>query len=228
MGRLAERIDQLNPLQRAVFALKETQARLEAVERSRTEPIAIVGMACRFPGGANSPQAYWKVLCDGVDAIIEVPKDRWEIDAYYDPDPLAPGKTNSRWGGFLDRIDGFDRQFFGISEREAVRMDPQQRLVLELAWEAIEDAGLPAERLAGSRTGVFIGIAGSDYFLYESGDPLLTDAFASTGTAICIAANRVSFVLDLRGPSVALDTACSSSLVAIHQACQSLRDGEST
>src|SRR4051794_37256056 len=140
MGRLSERIEQLTPLQRAVFALKETQAKLDAAERARSEPIAIVGMACRFPGGADSPEEFWTRLASGFDAIREVPKERWDIDAFYDPAPLVPGKTNSRWGGFLNRIDEFDRQFFGISEREANRMDPQQRLVLELAWEALEDA----------------------------------------------------------------------------------------
>lgn len=228
MDRLSQRLDQLTPLQRAVFALKESQARLEQLERARTEPIAIIGMACRFPGGADSPESFWDLLHRGVDAIREVPPDRWNADEFYDPNPAAPGKTNSRWGGFLDQVDGFDKQFFGISEREATRMDPQQRLVLELAWEALEDAGLPPGRLAGSRTGVFLGIAGSDYCLFQVGDPLRSDAYASTGTALCIAANRVSFTFDLRGPSLALDTACSSSLVAVHQACQSLRSGEST
>jgi acyl transferase domain-containing protein len=227
MDRLAERLDRLTPLQRAVFALKETQAKLEGLERTRSEPIAIVGMACRFPGGADSPEAFWRLLRDGRDAIRDVPPERWDASAFYDPDPAAPGKTNLREGGFLDAIDGFDRTFFGISQREAVRMDPQQRLLLELAWEALEDAGIPAQRLIGSRTGVFLGIASSEYALFQVGDPLRTDAFASTGTALCVAANRLSFFFDLRGPSLAVDTACSSSLVAVHQACQSLRSGES-
>ncbi len=141
MDQLAEHLKSMTPLQRAVFALKETQARLEALERKRTEPIAIVGMACRFPGGVCEPASYWRLLCQRVDAIGEMPPDRWDVDAFYDPDPAAPGKMTSRWGGFLERIDEFDNHFFGISDREAARMDPQHRLLLELAWEALGGCG---------------------------------------------------------------------------------------
>ena len=226
MDQLTERLQRMTPLQRAVFALKETQARLEAIERRQTEPIAIVGMACRFPGGANDPTSFWRLLCDGVDAIREVPPDRWKADEFYDPDPAVPGKMNTRWGGFLERIDEFDNHFFSISDREAARMDPQQRILLELAWEAMEDAGLPPSTLRGAKVGVFVGIAVSEYGMLLSRDLEQADAYVSSGNSLCIAANRLSFVFDLQGPSVALDTACSSSLVALHLACHHIRSGE--
>jgi phthiocerol/phenolphthiocerol synthesis type-I polyketide synthase C len=182
------------------------------------EPIAIIGIGCRFPG-ADGPAAFWQLLADGVDAVTEIPPGRWNPDT---------AGTASRWGGFLDQVDQFDPQFFGISPREAARMDPQQRLLLEVAWEALEDAGQVPERLAGSRTGVFIGISTNDYGSLQLGRPELVDAYTGTGNALSIAANRVSYVYDFRGPSMAIDTACSSSLVAVHLACRSLRDGEST
>ena len=227
MSDLERRLAQMSPLQRAVLALKETQQRLEAVERQRDEPIAIVGMACRFPGGANNPSAFWNLLTSGTDAIREIPAERWNVDAFYDPDPTAPGKMNTRWGGFLDGIELFDNHFFSISDREATRLDPLHRMSLELTWEALEDAGLPPTSLRGSRTGVFIGLSHSEYGMKLSADPAQSDAYVSTGTAHCLAANRVSFLYDFHGPSVTLDTACSSSLVAVHMACQSLRLGES-
>ncbi|HEV2149633.1 MAG TPA: beta-ketoacyl synthase N-terminal-like domain-containing protein, partial [Longimicrobiaceae bacterium] len=190
-----------------------------------TEPIAIVGIGCRFPG-ADGPEELWRVLRDGIDAVSEVPAGRWDVEALYDPDPKAPGKMSTRWGGFLRSVDGFDAAFFGIAPREAARMDPQQRILLEVAWEALEDAGQDPERLAGSATGVFVGISGSDYGQLQFGDPALGDAYAGTGGALSIAANRLSYALDLRGPSLAVDTACSSSLVALHLACRSLWSGE--
>ncbi len=208
MDQLSKRIDQLSPLQRAVFALKESQAKLEALQRAQSEPIAIIGMSCRFPGGVTDPASYWELLRNGVDAVREVPPDRWDADAYYDPDPKAPGKMNTRWGGFLDRVDGFDNRFFGVSAQEAPRLDPQQRLLLELAWEALEDAGQVPSRLVGSRTGVFVGVSVSDYGLVMQSD-LRADAYLGAGTALCVAANRISFAFDFHGPSVALDTACS-------------------
>ncbi|MEN6405045.1 MAG: amino acid adenylation domain-containing protein [Thermoguttaceae bacterium] len=216
----------MTPLQRAVYALKETQARLEALERRRAEPIAVVGMACRFPGQADTPDAYWRLLCQGVDAVGEVPPDRWNVDEFYDPDPAAPGKMCTRWGGFLKNIDRFDNHFFGISDREASRIDPQQRILLELTWEALEDAGLPPAGLRGQKIGVFVGIAQSEYGLMLSSDLDLTDAHVAAGTSLCLAANRLSFVFGLHGPSLSLDTACSSSLVALHLACQSIRSGD--
>jgi amino acid adenylation domain-containing protein/thioester reductase-like protein len=190
------------------------------------EPIAIVGLSCRFPG-APDPQAFWELLRNGVDAISEVPPDRWNVDEFYSPDAASPGKLTSRWGGFLRNIDLFDPRFFGISPREAARMDPQQRLLLEVSWEALENALIPPPSLAGSRTGVFVGISSYDYSRLQFDDPERIDAYAGTGNAHSIAANRLSYVLDLRGPSMAVDTACSSSLVALHLACQSLRSAES-
>ncbi|OKH21109.1 short-chain dehydrogenase, partial [Hydrococcus rivularis NIES-593] len=190
------------------------------------EPIAIVGIGCRFPGAEN-PEAFWQLLRNGVDAISEVPSDRWDIDEFYAPQPATPGKMNTRWGGFLERVDRFDPGFFGISPREAEHMDPQQRLVLEVAWETLENAGIVPETLAGSQTGVFVGITNADYhkLLYKDSSQL--GAYSATGTTPCIAANRLSYALNLRGPSIAIDTACSSSLVAVHLACQSLWNGES-
>jgi acyl transferase domain-containing protein/thioesterase domain-containing protein/acyl carrier protein len=190
------------------------------------EPIAIIGMGCRFPG-ANGLTAFWRLLQNGVDAISEVPPDRWSTHEFYDPDPSIPGKTNTRWGGFLRDVDQFDSQFFGISPREATRMDPQQRILLEVAWEALEDAGLASEQLSGSRTGVYIGISGNEYGQIQLGNPSLIDGYAGTGNALSIAANRISYFFNFQGPSIALDTACSSSLVAVHLACNSLWQGES-
>jgi myxalamid-type polyketide synthase MxaE and MxaD len=218
--------ESLSPLQRALLAIKELRARLEASERAKTEPIAVIGMGCRFPGGANNPDAFWQLLHNGTDAVTAVPADRWDGDALYDSDMLAAGKINTRQAAFLDRVDLFDADFFGISPREAAHMDPQQRLLLEVAYETLEDAGQPLERLAGSRTGVFVGIHShsSDYTLLQVNDPARIDMHTSTGTAHSIVANRLSYVFDLQGPSLAVDTACSSSLVAVHLACQSLRD----
>ncbi|MGE3267190.1 MAG: SDR family NAD(P)-dependent oxidoreductase [Chloroflexota bacterium] len=220
---------ELSPLKRAFLALEEMQARLDAMQRARREPIAIVGLGCRFPGGAHDPEIFWQLLRDGVDAIREVPADRWDIDAYFDPDADAPGKMNTRWGGFLDGVDQFDPQFFGIAPREAASMDPQQRLLLEVAWEALERAGQAPARLVGSRTGVFVGISGNDYarLHLEAGGLAGLDAYHVSGVAHSIAAGRLSYVLGLQGPSMSVDTACSSSLVAVHLACQSLRQGES-
>ena len=228
MSTLTSRIEQLSPLQRAVFALQETQARLDKLEGERNEPIAIVGMACRFPGNAIDPSSYWRLLCEGVDAIGEVPRERWNVDAYYDPDPQSPGKMNCRRGGFLQDVDRFDNHFFGISEEEGKLLDPQQRMLLELTWEALEDAGVPPESLRGTRTGVFLGISVCEYSSLMSHNLEAMGPLFSTGTAPSIAANRISFVYDFHGPSVAVDTACSSSLVALHLASQAIRNGECT
>lgn len=190
------------------------------------EPIAIIGIGCRFPNAPN-PESFWKLLHNGIDAIAQVPKDRWDVDAFYDPEPATPGKMNTRWGGFLEQVDCFDPGFFGISPREAERTDPQHRLVLEVAWEALEDAAIAPERLAGSQTGVFIGIGNYDYGRFLCSDLANINSHNGTGLTLSIAANRLSYLLDLHGPSMAIETACSSSLVAIHSACQSLRTGES-
>ncbi len=184
--------------------------------------LAIIGLGCRFPG-ANNPEAFWQLLRDGKDAITEVPPERWDINAFYDPNLKSPGKMNTRWGGFLEQVDLFDPHFFGISPREAERMDPQQRLLLEVSWEALENAGIAPEQLAGSQTGVFFGISNNDYSRLQSKTPADVDAYTVISNADSIAANRLSYVLDLRGPSLIVDTACSSSLVALHQAYQSLR-----
>jgi myxalamid-type polyketide synthase MxaD len=218
-----------NQLRRALTSLKDLRAKLEAVEGSRHEPIAIIGMGCRFPGAAN-PDRYWDLLRDGVDAIVETPADRWASAGLYDPDPEAPGRAATRWGGFLDQIDEFDASFFGISPREAAQMDPQQRLLLEVAWETFEDGGQAIERLAGTRTGVFMGVHShsADYYLMQAGDPRHLDLYSGTGTSHSVVSGRLSYLLDLRGPSLAIDSACSSSLVAVHLAVQSLRNGECT
>ncbi|HEX2265129.1 MAG TPA: polyketide synthase, partial [Solirubrobacterales bacterium] len=226
MSVQAEGAGGLSPVKRALLALEEMRARLEAVEGARREPIAITGIGCRFPGGAQDPAAFWRLLREGGDAIREVPRERWDAEAIYSPDPGVRGKTNARWGGFLDEVDRFDPAFFGISPREATHMDPQQRLVLEVAWEALEDAGVAAERVAGSQTGVFLGIYNNDYAWLQGRGLDEVDTYSATGAGQGIAANRVSYLLDLRGPSLSVDTTCSSSLVAVHLACQSLRSGE--
>ena len=209
------------------LALMAKQARAQLGPIARAEPIAVIGMGCRFPGGADSPEAYWALLRDGVDAVGEIPRDRWDVDALYDPDPAAPAKMSARYGGFLGQVDRFDAPFFGILRREAERMDPQHRLFLEVAIEALDHAGLSRERLAGSATGAFIASYYNDYTLMQFADREWIDGRTLTGTQHSVLANRLSYLLDLRGPSISIDTACSSSLVAIHLACQSLRTGES-
>lgn len=200
-------------------------AETEKTDNGR-EPIAIVGYGCRFPG-ASSPDAYWKLLRAAGDAITEMPKTRWDVDRLYDPNPATPGRMSTRWGGFIENVDQFDASFFGIAPREAESMDPQQRLVLEVAWEALENAGQAPTRLAGSQTGVFVGISTFDYTRLQLRQAAGNDAYSGTGNSLSIAAHRLSYFLDLHGPSFSVDTACSSSLVAVHQACQSLRLGES-
>lgn len=190
------------------------------------EPIAIIGLAGRFPG-ANDVESLWARLLEGADLITEVPSDRYDVDQVYDPDPTCPGKLVTRYGGFLDEVAGFDAAFFGIAPREATAMDPQQRLLLEQTWAALEDAGVRPSRLAGTDTAVAIGISSTEYGTLQFRDLQAVDAYSGTGSALSIAANRISYFLDLRGPSYAIDTACSSSLVAIHLACEALRRGES-
>ncbi|MEV0125240.1 SDR family NAD(P)-dependent oxidoreductase [Streptomyces sp. NPDC050703] len=190
------------------------------------EPVAIIGIGCRFPGGANGPDSFWHLLSEGRDAVTEVPADRWSTEEFTDDDPAAPGRTTSRWGGFVDGVDRFDSDFFGISRQEAARMDPQQRLLAEVSFEALENAGVPTGSLAGSRTGVFIGISTFDHATGQLSELDAIDAYTGTGSALSIAANRLSYLLDLRGPSMAVDSACSSSLVAVLQACASLHRGE--
>ena len=193
-----------------------------------TDSIAIVGMGCRFPGAANDPAAFWKLLSEGRDAISETPEDRWSLSKFYSSGTAKPGKTQSKWGGYVDGIDRFDPAPFGISPREAASMDPQQRLLLEVAWQAMEDAGQPVEKAAGSSTAVFVGISSFDYAVagLSHQDHAVIGPYSNTGGSSSIAANRISYCFDLVGPSVAVDTACSSSLVALHMACEALRCGE--
>jgi acyl transferase domain-containing protein/NADPH:quinone reductase-like Zn-dependent oxidoreductase/thioesterase domain-containing protein/acyl carrier protein len=224
MSDLAQRLAKLSPAQRQLL-----ERRLEKSRTPASEPIAMIGMACRFPG-APTLDAYWQLILEGRNAAREVPPDRWNIDDFYDPTGEVAGKMPVRWAALIDAPDEFDPQFFGITPREAARMDPQQRLLLEVAWEAMENAGRPADQLAGSRTGVFIGIGGTDYSKvcvpYEDYFQQI-DAHMGTGNALSIAANRISYVFDFHGPSAAVDTACSSSSLAIHLAVESLRRGES-
>jgi acyl transferase domain-containing protein len=222
---MQDELEQLSPIKRALLEIRELRSRLEKEERRRVEPIAIVGMGCRFPGNADTPAAFWDVLRNGVDAITEVPGDRFDIDRYYDANPDAAGRIATRWGGFLQQVDRFDPEFFGISSREAATLDPQQRLLLEVTWEALEHAGFAPDRLCGSQTGVFVGIGSFDYMQIQlqRSMPELIDAYLATGGCHSVASGRLSYVLGLQGPSVSIDTACSSSLVAVHLACQSLR-----
>ncbi|MBP7570507.1 MAG: acyltransferase domain-containing protein, partial [Acidobacteria bacterium] len=225
MKELADRIRSMSPARVALLAL-ELEAKLRALEGASREPIAVVGLACRFPGAPDA-EAFWQLLIEGRDAVVDVPADRWDSDALYDPDPDAAGKVATRWGGFLPAIDRFDAAFFGISPREATTMDPQQRLLLEVGWEALENAGQPPDRLGGSATGVFVGICNSDYHqLIVDRGPETLDAYLATGSAHSCASGRLSYLLGLRGPALSVDTACSSSLVALHLACQSLRAGD--
>ena len=218
----------LSPLQRAFIALEETRARLKAVESAAREPIAIIGLGCRVPGQANDAASFWRLLRDGVDATSDVPADRWDVDAFYHPDPDHPGTIATRRGGFLGDVSQFDPTFFGIARREAQGMDPQQRLLLEVAWEALEHAGQAPDTLERSNTGVYVGMAGSDYayMQLETGDRTLLDPHFASGIGHSVVSGRLSYLLGLQGPSVTIDTACSSSLVAVHQASQALRAGE--
>lgn len=193
---------------------------------SPREPIAIVGIGCRFPGDADSPLAFWRMLCEGLDAVGPLPEDRFPSATFDATHPGAPGQIAAREGGFLRHVDGFDAGFFGISPREAMTMDPQQRLLLETAWEAIEDAGMTRQQLAGSRTGTYVGLWTSDYESLAYADPESIDLYATTGTGRYAASGRLAYAFDLRGPTLTVDTACSSSLVALHLAVQALRSGE--
>jgi acyl transferase domain-containing protein/acyl carrier protein len=194
---------------------------------SRVTPIAVIGMGCRLPGGIDSPDAFWQALLRGDDLVTEIPADRWDVDEHYDPERGVPGRSVSRWGGFVDDIGGFDAPFFGFGEREATAIDPQHRLLLETSWEAIEHAGIVPQSLAGSRTGVFAGLCHHDYTVVTSDAGALDDAYGFTGTPFSMASGRIAYGLGLLGPAITVDTSCSSGLVALHMACQSLDRGES-
>ena len=212
---------------KSLVQLKQMQAKLDKQEREKNEPIAIIGTACRFPGGANTPESYWEMLYSGTNAVSDIPADRWDLNAYYDADPKATGKMYTRRGGFIDGIDQMDASFFGISPREAACMDPQQRIFMEASWEALERAGVPFDKLPGSNTGVYAGITGQDYGqLQVQHNPDQLDAYYLTGNVSAFVSGRISYMLGLQGPCMSMDTACSSSLVAIHQACAGLRNGD--
>ncbi|OBK23302.1 polyketide synthase [Mycobacterium asiaticum] len=215
----------------ALRKIDDLTTRLEIAEKAGTEPIAIIGMGCRFPGGVNNPDQFWDLLRDGRSGIVRVPEQRWDAGAYYTDDHTVPGTICSREGGFLTgwQPDEFDAEFFSISPREAAAMDPQQRLLIEVAWEALEHAGIPPQTIRGTQTGVFVGVTAYDYMLTLAGRlrPEDLDAYIPTGNSANFAAGRLAYILGARGPAVVLDTACSSSLVAVHLACQSLRLRES-
>ncbi|MBO1055820.1 MAG: amino acid adenylation domain-containing protein [Dolichospermum sp. JUN01] len=224
---MAQNTDYKKLIATTLTKMEAMQARITELETRQSEPIAVVGMGCRFPGGINSPEAYWNFCQAGLDAIVEVPQSRWDISKFYAPEP-TPGKMNTRYGGFLQEdITEFDARFFSISSREATSMDPQHRLLLEVAWEALENANLPPTNLAGDRVGVFVGITSVDHAMtvYKSKYDEI-DSFFGTGNSLSAAAGRLSYFLNLRGPCMSIDAACASSLVALHQAIRSLRNHE--
>ena len=227
MSDLASRIAGLSAEKRALLEKRLGKGKISGSLAQSKEPLAIIGMGCRFPGGCDTPSAFWRMLVDGRDAVVDIPPGRWHVNEALKT-VLAEEKTNLLQGGFIDDIDGFDPLFFNISPREAANMDPHQRFVMEVAWEALEDAGKPAFSLKGSATGVFIGVLSqnTDYYWMQSSSYDRVNAYTSSGGANSIVANRLSYFLDLRGPSMAVDTACSSSLVALHLASRSLRSGE--
>src|SRR5262245_30677278 len=209
----------------ALLEIERMEAKLQQAERSMSAPVAVIGLGCRFPGGANSPERYWENLRNGVDAISEAPQERWNLEDYRGSGLDDQERSFCRYAGFLDHVDQFDAEFFSISPREARMIDPQQRLLLQVSWEALEHAGVAPSRLSGTDTGIFIGIMSMDYSQYLS-DHSMIDLHTITGHALSSSAGRLSYFFGVHGPSLTIDTACSSSLVTVHQACQSLRMNE--
>lgn len=220
---------ELSHLKQALYIIEKLETKCQTQEQEKKEPIAVIGMGCRFPGGADTPEKFWHVLQQPTDVIKEIPHSRWDANAYYHPNLDAPGKIYARAAGFLEQVDQFDAQFFGISPREAKHLDPQQRILLEVAWEALESAGQPLSELSESQTGVYIGVSTNDYAKKIDQNNRLDeiDAYFATGNSLNATAGRLAYFFGFQGPTMAIDTACSSSLVAVHLACQSLRNKES-
>ena len=224
MKKISNQISHLSPIKLA-YAIEQLKSKVKIID---AEPIAIIGVGCRFPGNANDPETFWRLMMDGIDATSEIPENRWNIEDWYDSDPDVSGKMYSRHGSFIDSVEYFDANFFGLSKKEVLNMDPQQRLVLEVAWEALENGNHAPDSLYGSDAGVFLGICTYDHAIVKSKTNFkhTVDAYYASGNLLNVASGRLSFALGLTGPALSVDTACSSSLVAVHLACQSLRKRE--